>query len=128
MEYREPLPDGCPPPEVSSVNEPTVRYRLLEEAFPRDEDFDSYVKKKGGPNTKIKKDHCHQTGVSLDTSLTSAQRRMRGPFNKRGRWKTIGVLTIQPGAGKLAEPEPNGHQTWWPARDFDVVANCRALP
>lgn len=128
MEYREPLPNDCPPPTAQPVTEPTIRYRLLEEILPRDEDFDSYVKKKGGPMLQSKRSPCVQAGVSLTTTLEAAQGTITGSGNRRGRWKKIGELTIQPGAGKLGEPESNGHQTWWPTKDFDVVANCRALP
>ena len=127
MEYREPLPPECPPSTARQIDEPTIRYRLLEDINPTETDFDSYVKKKGGPNPSISRDLCHQTGISLFISLKAAQDMMNGHYNKKGRWRHIGEVTIQPGAGKLEPPEVRGHQTWWPTRTFNVLANCKAL-
>ena len=127
MEYREHLPHDCPPSTAQQIEEPTIRYRLLEGAEPSNEDFESYVMKKGGPNPQISKSPCHQAGVSLLISFEAAKKVFVGHHNKIGRWKKIGEITIQPGAGKLDEPEPSGHQTWWPTMQFDAVANCKAL-
>ena len=128
MEYREPLPAECPPDTAQQIDEPTIRYRLLEKDNPAETDFDSYVKKKGGPNPTIDRDVCHQSGVSLLTTLEAARDMLNGHHNKKGRWRQIGELTIQPGAGKLEPPDVNRHQTWWPTRTFNVLANCKVLP
>ena len=128
MKYREPLPSGCPPSTARQIEEPITRYRLLNGAEPSHKDFDSYVKIKGGPILHIGRSHCHQAGISLHTTYEAALRVLNGHFNKTGRWEKIGELTIHPGDGKLETPEPNGHQTWWPTRQFDAAATCKALP
>ena len=49
MQYREPLPQDCPPPSAQDITEQTVRYRLLKGMIPTQRDFDSYVKINGNP-------------------------------------------------------------------------------
>ena len=127
MEYREPLPPECPPDTAQQVDAPTIRYRLLENAEPTEADFDSYVKRKGGSNPTINRAPCHQNGLSVLTTLKAAEDKIKAPYNKKARWTQIGELTIQPGAGTLEPPEANGHQTWWPAKTFNVLAHCRTL-
>ena len=39
----------------------------------------------------------------------------------------VGTLTVPPGTGKLTPVEPNGHQTWWPSRDFKPSEECRTV-
>ena len=125
MQYREPLPPDCPPPGASAIMKQTVRYRLLETATPRPEDFDSYVKRTGRANRH--RTLCEQSGLSLYATYAAAQRELKGKYSRRGRrWQSIGVLTLSSGAGMLNPVEANDHQTWWPSRDFDPVANCEA--
>ncbi len=132
MEYREALPPDCPPPSAQDITEQTVRYRLLETTAPRPEDFDSYVKRNGEVNERSRRTACEQNGVSLWTSREAVQGVMTGRPNRRRqnnapRWQAVGELTISAGAGKLNPVEPNGHQTWWPSKEFDPVGNCKVM-
>ena len=127
MQYREPLPSDCPPSGAREITEQVVRYRLLMKSSPAQEDFDSYVKIKGGPNPKVRRTPCEQNGLSLYTSLPAAQKQMTGHFNKDGRWQSIGELTIRAGAGKFNPVEADGHQTWWPSIDFNPVPSCKVI-
>ena len=61
------------------------------------------------------------------TPAAGAQSLMNSKFNRNRRWQSIGELTLPPGAGKLNPVEPKGHQTWWPAQDFDPVNNCKVI-
>ena len=132
MQYREALPPDCPPPTAQDITGQTVRYRLLKATTPRQDDFDSYVKEHGGAIPDIPRTPCEQNGVSLWTSLETAQGVMTGGANRRRRnsaprWQAIGELTISAGAGKLNPVEPSGHQTWWPSKEFDPVGNCKVM-
>ena len=128
MQYREPLPPDCPPTSAQEITERTVRYRLLENATPRPEDFDSYVRRNGHVNQRTRRTPCEQNGVSLFVSLETPSNMMKSRLNRNNRWLAIGELTIPVGAGKLNPIEPNGHQTWWPSQAFDPVANCKVMP
>ena len=128
MEFREPLPAGCPPDTAQDIQNPTLKYRLVEGEEPQETDFDSYVNKKGSPIAHSKRTPCEQNGVSLYAKLDAAKMLFKGPRNRDGRWKSIGELTLTPGAGKLNPEEEDGHQTWWPTRDFNPVGNCRLMP
>ena len=127
MQYREPLPPDCPPPSALGITEQTIRYRLLETTIPRPVDFDSYVRRNGRINRQIRRTPCEQSGVSLFVSLGAVPALLTGSLNQNRRWQSIGELTLSPGAGKLNPVEPKGHQTWWPAQDFDPVNNCQVI-
>ena len=128
MKYRETLPPDCPLASARGIMEPTVRYRLLETAIARPEDFDSYVKRNGQANPRIRRTPCEQSGVSLYATYAAAQRELKGRYNTRGRrWQSIGELTLSSGAGMLNPVEANDHQTWWPSRGFNPVKNCQVI-
>ena len=127
MQYREPLPADCPPASAQGIMGPMVRYRLLESTSPQPEDFDSYVRRRGRINPRLRRTPCEQNGVSLFASLDAAQAMMTGRANRNRRWQSIGELTLSAGAGKLNPEEADDHQTWWPSRDFDPVANCEVI-
>ena len=128
MQYRETLPPDCPPPSAQDIAEQTLRYRLLENASPNQQDFDSYMKRNGEANRRIRRTPCEQNGVSLFTSLEAARNLIASNLNKDRRWQAVGELTISPGAGKLNPVEPNGHQTWWPSQAFDPIKSCKVMP
>lgn len=127
MHYRESLPPDCPPHSAQGIMEQTVRYRLLETAAPKQEDFDSYAKRQGGVNRQIRRTPCEQSGVSLFVSQESAMNLMMSILNKNHRWQAVGELILPAGAGKLSPVDTNGHQTWWPLQAFDPVGNCTVL-
>lgn len=128
MQYRESLPPDCPPPSAQGIMDRTVRYRLLETTSPKQEDFDSYVKRQGGVNRRIRRTPCEQSGVSLLVSQGFARKLMTSYFNRNRRWQAVGELTLPSGAGKFNPADSNGHQTWWPSQAFDPVGNCTVLP
>ena len=128
MEYRETLPDGCPRDTAQDIKVTTLRYRLVEKKVPLQKDFDSFFKTNGRYVKNSDRPHCDQNGVSLYARIEAATMLFKGPKNKNGRrWQSIGKVTLISGAGKLAPIEQDGHQTWWPTKDFDPVDNCEIL-
>ena len=127
MQYRETLPPDCPPASARGIMEPTVRYRLLETAIARPEDFDSYVKRNGQANPRIRRTPCEPAGVSLFVALEVVQAMLTGSLNQNRCWPSIGELTLSGAAGMLNPVEANDHQTWWPSRDFNPVKNCQVI-
>ena len=127
MQYREQLPENCPPDSAIEITEATIRYRLLAGKAPRQEDFDSFIKTMGRPRTRTQRSICEQNGVSLWQNEELARELLDGPINKNNKWQSIGELTIPPGEGKLNPPERSGHQTWWPSYKFDPTRHCRTL-
>ena len=105
-----------------------MRYRLLEGITQTQRDFDSYVKRNGRVNRRTRRTPCEQNGVSLFASLEAARNLMASDLNKDRRWQAAGELTIPAGAGKLNPAELEGHQTWWPSKEFDPVENCKVMP
>ena len=128
MQYRETLPPDCPPPSAQNITKQTVRYRLLEGITPTQKDFDSFAKQKGHYVRSRKRTRCEQSGVSLWKSPNSVRALLESDLNEEGRWQSIGELTISTGAGKLNPVEPDGHQTWWPSKDFNPAENCMVVP
>ena len=94
MQYREPLPPDCPPTSAQEITVRTVRYRLLETATPRPEDFDSYVRRNGHVNRRTRRTPCEQNGVSLFASSETARDMMKSRLNRNRRWLAVGELTI----------------------------------
>lgn len=127
MEFRETLPDGCPHDTARDIPAPTQKYRLIEGKTPTEKDFDSFFKRKGHYVKSFKYDHCDQNGVSLYAKIEGAEMLFKGPSNSEGRWQSIGEVTLTPGAGMLDPEREDSHQTWWPTKDFDPVANCRIV-
>ena len=127
MEFRETLPDGCPHDTAQDIPAPTQKYRLIEGKTPTEEDFDSFRKSRGHYVKISKRDYCEQSGVSLYAKIEGAERLFNSRTNKERRWQSMGEITLTPGAGMLNPEEEDSHQTWWPAKGFDPVANCRIV-
>ena len=127
LQYREELPPDCPPESAREITEPTTRYRLLRNPTAQEPDFHSYARQRGSPNPRLRRTACEQHGLSLMTSLQGARNLLGSHYNRDQRWQAIGVLAIPQGAGKLNPMEPNGHQTWWPTREFNPSEECRTV-
>ena len=127
LQYREELPADCPPESAIAITEPTTRYRLLRNPTAEEADFHSYAYQRGSPNPRLRRTPCEQHGISLMVSVQEARNLLHSPYNRDGRWQAIGVLTISPGAGKLNPVELNGHQTWWPTKEFNPSEDCRSI-
>ena len=120
MNYREPLPDGCPPDTAEEIVQPRDVFRLVRTDPPTEEDFESQrAEKPGGTFPGI--DECQARGLSVHTERGDSEKALRLP-KLRGR--LICRLRLRLGAGTIQQTGRPSHHTWWPLADYDVLAQC----
>ena len=120
MTYREPLPDGCPPPGAEEIVEPNVIFRLVRNHPPSGRDFVS--QRAIYPDRTFRNvSECVARGLSVTPNPDDAVRRLRLP-NFRGA--RICRVSLDIGAGRIQQTGGPPHHTWWPLQGFDILANC----
>ena len=120
MNYREPLPDGCPPDTAEEIAQPRDVFRLVRTDPPTEEDFKSQREENPG-RTFRGVDECQARGLSVHTERSDSENALRLP--KFRRW-SICRLQLGLGAGKILQTGRPSHHTWWPLADYDVLAQC----
>ena len=120
MNYREPLPDGCPPDTAEDIVQPRDVFRLVRTDPPTEEDFKSQRAENPG-RTFRGVDECQARGLSVHTERSDSENALRLP-TLRGR--LICRLRLRLGAGKIQQTGRPSHHTWWPLADYDVLAQC----
>ena len=122
MQYREPLPDDCPPAAAAEViDAPRAVYRLVRNNPATDDDFRSQRAEKPARIFRNVTE-CQARGLSVRTNLGSARellelRAMRG--------RMLCQVQLDRGAGSIMQTgEDPAHSTWWPLADYDILANC----
>jgi len=124
-EFREPLPDRCPPATAVEVCSVITVYRLLESTTPQESDFDSHQARQ--PEKKYsEKVLCKARGLSVYDKTEQAMAARRLPTLKHKNLIVCRVTLCQ-GAGYIIPPDGNGHRTWWPLRDFKILDRCEVL-
>lgn len=134
--YRDELPDGCPPDEAEVIVERRVFYRAASPIIDPIEDFQSLFQE--NPDFKPQDmDPCILRGVTVWETLEAAEnmRRLWQCERKSKKWegKQNCELTLDAGAGAIlrtesGQPAEQGeHWTWWPAKDFDILAHSKPL-
>lgn len=120
MQYREPLPAGCPPDEAEEINSPRCMYRLIANAQPTEDDFKSQrAMKKQRQSSGISE--CLARGLSIFPTIDASKKVLMLP-NFRGY--KICRLCLDDGAGKIQQTGLRGHHTWWPLATYDILACC----
>ena len=127
MNYREPLPDGCPPDEAEEITEPRIVYRLVRTDPPTDCDFMSQRAEK--PNTKfnVPGGECQARGLSVFTRSRDAEKLLR---LARFRGQMVCKVALGDGAGRIHQWPRRGkgsHHTWWPRDNFDIFGNSEVV-
>ena len=120
MNYREPLPDGCPPDTAEEIIQPRDVFRLVRTDPPTEEDFKSQRAEKPG-HTFSGVDECQVRGLSVHTERRDSENALKLP-KLRGR--LICRLRLGFGAGKILQTGRRSHHTWWPLADYDVLVQC----
>ena len=116
MNYREPLPDGCPPDTAEEIIQPRDVFRLVRTNPPTEDDFKSQRAEKPGHTFP---DECKARGLSVYTKRRDSERLLKLP---KFRGQLICRLRLGSGAGKIQQTGRRSHHTWWPLADYDVLA------
>ena len=121
VDYRDELPEDCPPGDAVVIDEAWTVYRLLYGDEPTAMDFMSRWEqdRRRGRTTKMwagGPTGCELRGLSVyDTwEACEAQRR-----RERSR---IGRVRLQAGAGAVRRTHGH-HFVWWPSATFDILGN-----
>jgi hypothetical protein len=120
MSYREPLPEGCPPPESVEIREAHVVFRLVAALPPVAADFDSQRRLHPG-RVFAGVSECQACGVSVFAERADCVMAQKLPAL---RAKVVCRLRLEPGAGRIKQTGKPSHHTWWPLADFDIVGHC----
>lgn len=121
MPYREDLPPDCPPAPAAPLTAPTTFYRLVNRYPPTEPDFVSVWQEQ--PERRQRLDPCQSRGLSLFTTADEARKRTSYPTL---RCKLVCAIQLTPDAGPLLMTS-GYHCTWWPLRDYDIIAHCAEL-
>ena len=123
MNYREPLPENCPPDEAEEIAAPRLVYRLVCNNPPTDDDFQSQQAER--PD-RVFQDvpECQARGLSV-----FANRNVAEQLATRGSLQGTAVcqVTLTPGAGCIQPTGRRSHHTWWPLANYDILANSRVV-
>ena len=121
MNYREPLPEGCPPDTSKEITSSKTVFRLVRTRPPTESDFQSqraeHPDRDFGGITE-----CQARGLSVFAERDDSQWALKLP-NLRGR--LICRVDLDTGAGRIQKTSRRSHHTWWPLADFDILANCK---
>ena len=120
MNYREPLPEGCPPPESAEITAERVVFRLVRTSPPTDADFRSHRLENPG-RVYQGLSECQVCGLSVFSEPHACAMALKLPTQ---RGKQVCRLTLTAGAGRIQQTGKPAHHTWWPFAAFDILAHC----
>ena len=121
--YRGKLPSGCPPKEAREIVGEKICYRLVQNAPPKGEDFRS--QRALQPNQDFGISECTVRGLSVFMKPADAERAAKRSRNLQGA--KVAKLTLEQGAGYIKKTGTRSHHTWWPYKQFDILANCEVM-
>lgn len=125
MRFREPLPEDCPPKGANEIRTPQHVYRLVRANPPECDDFDSLAAKRAATSDGVQvhdpQGGCHARGLSVYTKREDALRRRR---QTRFRDYKLCKVLLHAGAGYIKPFGQRSHHTWWPLKDFNILAEC----
>jgi hypothetical protein len=119
MNYRESLPEDCPPESADEITEARLVYRLVKGAPPTLNDFLSQRALK--PGAKFSVSECQARGLSVFTQKTDCVNLLKLPHLRSNQ---VALVRLEQGAGRLQQTGRPSHHTWWPLADFDILAHC----
>lgn len=123
MNYREPLPDGCPPPESDEVAGPLVVFRLVRSSPPSLDDFRSQRAER--PSAAFRGvSECVARGLSVYKRVTDCDKTRKLP---QFQGSFICQVYLEAGAGRIQQTGRPTHYTWWPLAAFEILGHCEAV-
>lgn len=114
VEFLEPLPESCPPIDVTPPSEPTL-WRLLKSDAPSAIDF---VSQRERLPTRPYDDECLARSISLVTSLAVCRAVIKSP---RMKFSHAVPIAYDPSLG-IWHKDSETHVNWWPYKTTDPVS------
>ena len=122
LEYREPLPENCPPAEATEIRTARRFYRLVEDDAPTEGDFESWRARNPTKGLPRGMTECAARGVSIYSDRSGAERQLNRVPKFRGH--RICTVRLGAGAGPIKRTVWGSHHTWWPLAGFDILDHC----
>lgn len=122
MNYREPLPDGCPPAEAGEIVDERVVFRLVATNPATGDDFRSQRAERPDAIFPPRNTECIARGVSVHADRRDSEKARRLP---RFRHALICRVRLMAGAGTIQQTFEPSHHTWWSLATFDILAHCQ---
>ncbi|MBK6728412.1 MAG: hypothetical protein IPG63_14445 [Xanthomonadales bacterium] len=120
MNYRDLLPEECPPEAAEEIAAPRDVFRLVRNMPPTLDDFRSQRAEK--PETVFQVSECQARGLSVFAERQDAEARaLKLP---RFRGCLVCRVTLEAGAGRIQQTFQPSHHTWWPLAAFDILTHC----
>lgn len=119
-EFREELPESCPPDQASEIGKAMTVYRLARHNPPTENDFKSKLEKQ--PTLPVP-NPCIARGLSVWESLETCKAQIKLPARKNS---VVLELTLVPDSGIILH-DGGPHITWWPFKATDVLALAKVL-
>lgn len=121
-QYKEELPDGCPPPDAEDIQD-VVFYRIVKSHPPTEEDFISL--KALNPTKNFKSHECEARALSVSIELSGALELLKLPTHKGKKIVKL-KLGFDTGKHKRTFTRPD-HHSWWVYNSFDPLVCCEAV-
>lgn len=119
MNYREPLPEGCPPSEADEIDSERSVYRLVPSDPPTAQAFRS--RRAEEPSGVFDVSECLACGVSVYAEISDCAKTRKLP---RFRSMLVCRVRLGAGAGRIQQTFKPSHHTWWPMAEYDILGNC----
>ena len=123
MSYREPLPEGCPPPKAEEITTVREVFRLVIRNPVGVDDFRSQRAERPAALFRGVSE-CLARGVSVHAERGDSEKMRRLP---RVRNALICCVRLENGAGRIQQTFQPTHHTWWPLAAFDILIHCEVL-
>ena len=121
-DVQRPTAERMPTRHCGSIVAPRDVFRLVRTNPPTDDDFRSQRAEK--PTVRFNVSECRARGLSVFVDRLVAERIAKKP-NLIGTAICQVVLTT--GAGRIKQTSGRSHYTWWPYKDYDILANCQMV-
>ena len=119
MNYREPLPEGCPPTEAEEITAGRDVFRVVRTDPATRNDFRSQRAEK--PEAVFRgATECQARGLSVFARRSDCEKLLK-LSHMRGR--RVCRVHLEVGGGRIQPTFQPSHHTWWPLADFDILAH-----
>ena len=121
-QYREELPEGCPPADAYVPSSGLRVFRLVASLPPSEDDFRSF--RSLNPASVVGVLECQTRGLSVYTNADDAEKKRKLPKLKKLMTCAVSLDSF---SGKLKQTGQPSHHTWWPSAQFLILDNCERI-